>query len=186
MNIPNLHSLLSAITVEQLKFYLGKTGWSEHFADGRLNFAKEDAHNELQRIFVPTDRAHPRFRSLLQNLMFSLSVIESREPADIAHEIASCQVLDRCNTLPLTQHVHEIASLVRGLVQECHPTESAKGKILELARFLLKTHSMTLSLTPHLANELWETALSDQSYLPSATSAWLEANATNLLAKINA
>src|SRR4051812_32072672 len=89
MNTPNLHALLSAITIPQLKAYLAKDGWNENVADGRLNFARDIEPGESQTIFIPADRTHPRFRSLLQNLMFSLAVIKDREPADIAYEMSS-------------------------------------------------------------------------------------------------
>ncbi len=183
MNIPNLHSLLSAITIGQLKIYLASKGWTEHPEDGRLSFAKEFEQGEWQRVFVPADRAHPRFRSLLQNLMFSLAVIESREPAEIANDIASFQVPIPTDLANVPEQLHAIASILRGIVHECNATEAAKGKILELARFLLNTHSMTMGLTPKLANELWDVASSDHSYLPSATSEWLEANVRKISVK---
>lgn len=183
MNTPNLHSLLSAITLSQLKAYLAKAGWKENIADGRLNFAREIEPGESQTIFVPADRSHPRFRSLLQNLMFSLAVIENREPADIAYDISSFQIPNLVSGLDLGQQLHEIASLVRGLAQECNASDQAKGKILELARFLLASESLTIGLTPKLADELWEVACSDKSYLPAATSGWLEANTRKIPSK---
>lgn len=177
MNTPDLHSGLSAITIPRLKAYLAKDGWTETVADGRLNFAKEVEPSEMQTIFVPADQTHSRFRSLLQNLLFSLAVIQKREPAEIAHDIASIPVPNADKHLEVSPQLHDIASLIRGLAQECNATEPAKGKILELARFLLATQSLTIGLTPKLANELWDVARSDDSYLPAATSEWLESNA---------
>jgi hypothetical protein len=180
MNTPNLHSLLSAITIGQLKAYLAKDGWKESVADGRLNFAKEVEPEELQTIFVPADRTHPKFRSLLQNLMFSLAVVQKREPAEIAIDISTFQIPNVHDAVDLGQHLHDIAVLIRGLAQECNPTEQAKGKILELARFLLASQSFAISLTPKVAEELWQVTRSDKSYLPAATSEWLEANARKI------
>ena len=183
MNTPNLHSLLSAITIGQLKAYLTKDGWRESVADGRLNFAKEVEPEESQTIFVPADRAHPKFRSLLQNLMFSLAVIQNREPAEIAYDISSFQIPKALDAEDLGQQLHDIAVLLRGLAQECNPTEQAKGKILELARFLLASQSLSINLTPKLAEELWQVTRADNSYLPAATSDWLEANSRKIPSK---
>ncbi len=177
MNTPDLHSRLSSISIPQLKAYLAKDGWKESVADGRLNFAKEVEPGEMQTIFVPADRTHSRFRSLLQNLMFSLAVIEHREPAEIAHDISSIQVPSVGVHVDFGTQLHDIARLIRGLAQECNPTEPAKGKILELASFLLASQSLTLGLTPKLANDLWDVARTDDAYLPAATSEWLESNA---------
>jgi hypothetical protein len=183
MNTPNLYVLLSAITLPHLKAYLANRGWSENIADGRLDFTMDSAQGEAQRIFVPADRAHPRFRSLLQNLMFSLAVIENREPADIAHEISKFEIPKVLAPVASEHQLHDIASHIRGLAQECTESEQAKGKLLELARFLLAYQSLSLGVTAKLADELWEVARSDKSYLPSATSDWLWANAKNSASK---
>lgn len=177
MNTPNLHSSLSVITIEKLRAYLAKNGWSESFDGGRLNFSITLESDDLRTVFVPADGAHPKFRSLLQNLLFSLAVAQSREPADIADEIASFPLLHVEELAQTGKNLPEIASLVRGLAQECSPTEQAKGKILELARYLLASQSLTLGLTPKLADQLWEVARADQAYLPAATAEWLQANA---------
>jgi hypothetical protein len=178
MNTPNLIALLSAISIPQLKEYFAKQGWSENTADGRLNFTLEIGQGESHRVFVPADRAHPRFRSLLQNLMFSLSVVESREPADIALEISKVEVPKVAALVDLSQQLHDIACHIRGLAQECIESDQAKGKLLELARYLLAYQSLSIAVTPRLASELWVVARSDSSYLPTATSEWLNANAT--------
>jgi hypothetical protein len=177
MNTPNLPSLLSAITVAKLKVYLAKEGWNARISDGRVYFEKETEPGETQTIFVPEDRTHPRFRSLLQNLMFSLSVSEIREPFEIASDIAACHIPIEPNPAELAPQMHEIATIIRGLAHECVESEQARGKILELARFLLSFKSRTLGLTPAIADELWEIARADNSYLPATTVEWLEANA---------
>ncbi len=183
MDTPNLHKYLSTITIQQLKAYLAKDEWQEHTADGRLNFEKELEPGEPQVIFVPVERSHPRFRSFLQNLMFSLSVIENREPADIAKDIASSKVPSQVKSVDFCPQMHEIASLIRGLAQECIDSEQARGKILELTRFLLATKSLTIGLTPKVAEELWEIARSDKTYLPAATAEWLETNTKEIFLK---
>lgn len=180
MNTPNLLTLLSAISIPQLREYLAKRGWSEVSADGRLNFTLEIGQGESQKVFVPADRAHPRFRSLLQNLMFSLSVVESREPADIALDISKVELPKTVACVNVSQQLHDIACHIRGLSQECVESEQAKGKLLELARYLLAQQSLTIAVTPKLAAELWEVARADRSYLPAATGEWLSANATSI------
>ncbi len=180
MNTPNLHAQLSVISIQKLKAYLSKEGWKENVADGRLSFEREIELGETQTIFVPADRTHPRFRSLLQNLMFSLAVIEKREPAEIAQDIANCQVPIATKPADLGTQMYEIASIIRGLAQECVESEQARGKILELARFLLASRSLTIGMTPKIAAQLWEIARSDKSYLPATTVEWLEANAREI------
>lgn len=183
MTSMNFRSLLFAITIEQLKAYLVMECWTEELSHGRLNFTKEIEQGELQTLFVPADQAHPKFRSLLQNLVFSLSVTQGREPVEIASDIYALQVVTPDETPGIADQLHEVASLVRGLAQECNATERAKGMILELARFLLATKSLSIPLTSKLADELWQVARTDQAYLPSATSEWLEANAKRLSSK---
>ncbi|MEQ1826390.1 MAG: hypothetical protein ABL921_10595 [Pirellula sp.] len=183
METPNLHRYLSTITIQQLKAYLAKDGWHEYTADGRMNFEKELEPGETQVIFLPAERTHPKFRSHLQNLMFSLSVIEQREPADIARVIATCQVSSPVTSVDIGPPMHEIAALIRGLAQECIDSDQARGKILELARFLLASKSLTLGFTSRIADELWETARSDQSYIPASTIKWFEANTREILKK---
>jgi hypothetical protein len=180
MNTPNLHALLSAITLPHLKAYLAHRGWSESIADGRLYFTMASAEGESQSVFVPADRAHPRFRSLLQNLMFSLSVIEKREPVDVAHEVSKFEIPNIVASTVTEHQLHDIASQVRGLAQECIESEQAKGKLLELTRFLLGYQVLSIAVTPQLADELWAVARADKSYFPSATSAWLATHAKTL------
>jgi hypothetical protein len=183
MNTPSIHVLLSSISVPHLKAYLANRGWSQSIADGRLDFTMDNAQGESQRVYIPTDRAHPRFRSLLQNLMFSLSVIENREPAEIALEISRFEIPSAVAPIDLDHQIHDIASHIRGMAQECNESEQAKGKLLELARFLLAHQSLSIGVNRKLADELWEVARSDKAYLPTATSEWLGANAKSSAGK---
>ena len=183
MNTPSLASLLSAISIQKLTSYLTNGGWKESVADGRLNFERETEPGEIQTIFVPADRTHPRFRSLLQNLMFSLAVVEKREPAEIAQEIVDSEVPIEVKHTDSGPEMYEIASLIRGLAQECLESEQARGKILELARYLLASKSLTIGFTPKNADELWNIARSDKSYLPATTTTWLEGNVREISTK---
>ncbi len=47
-----------------------------------------DDEQEIRHLFIPAQSSHPRFRSLLPNLIFSLSVIEGRPALDVANSIA--------------------------------------------------------------------------------------------------
>lgn len=177
MNAQSLASLLSIITVQKLTGYLSVKGWRGSQVDSRLIFEKEIEPGETQTIFIPADRLHPKFRSLLQNLMFSLAVSENREPLDIASEIARYQIPDLPETTGnAPREMHEIASHIRSLAQECIASERAKGKLLELARYLLIPMSRSIEMTPAMADELWDTARADATYLPAATAKWLEEN----------
>lgn len=183
MTALNFPSLLASITLDKLKAFLARESWKEAELDGRLNFTKEIEPGEPCTIFVPADHTHPKFRSLLQNMVFSLAVIQQREPAEIASDIVAIQVPNATEANDFGEYLHEIASIVRGLVNECNASEQARGKILELTRFLLANKSLTIGVTPRLADELWDVALGDKSYLAAATSQWLEANTKRTQAK---
>ena len=176
MNTPNIQSMLSRITTEQLKTYLISGGWRDYATDGRLNFEKDVEPGETQVVFIPANCAHPKFRSFLHNVMFSLSVIEKREPFDIATDIASIKVPERPKDQPFRPQLYEIASMIRGLSHVCIDTEQARGKLLELAKYLVGTNSLTITMSPFMADRLWEISRSDTSYLASKTMEWLEAN----------
>jgi hypothetical protein len=89
MTFQNFRSAMNAVEMEQLKAYLSANGWLEQISSGRINFSKQvESTGESVDIFVPTDAGHPKFRSLLQNLLFSLSVHEQREPIEIAGDMA--------------------------------------------------------------------------------------------------
>lgn len=89
MTFQNFRAAYHRIELEQLKAYLSANGWLEQISSGRINFSKQvEPTGESVNVFVPADAGHPKFRSLLQNLLFSLSVHEKREPLEIAGDIA--------------------------------------------------------------------------------------------------
>lgn len=89
MTFQNFRSAINAIEMEQLKAYLSSNGWLEKRSSGRITFSKQvDTTGESVNVFVPADAGHPKFRSLFQNLLFSLSVLEQREPIEIAGDMA--------------------------------------------------------------------------------------------------
>lgn len=98
MSIQNIHALLSTLSLEQVKSYMHQRGWTEKVDGARLNFTMVNtADGENYAVFLPADSNHGKFRSLLQNMMFSLSVIEGREPFDIATEIGQIVIANPNN-----------------------------------------------------------------------------------------
>jgi hypothetical protein len=89
MTFQNFRSAMNAIEMEQLKAYLSSNGWLEQRSSGRINFSKQvETTGESVNVFVPADAGHPKFKSFFQNLLFSLSVLEQREPIEIAGDMA--------------------------------------------------------------------------------------------------
>ncbi len=89
MTFQNFRAAYHSIELEQLKAYLTANGWLEQISSGRITFSKQvEPAGESAIVFVPAEVGHPKFRSLLQNLLFSLSVLERREPIEIAGDMA--------------------------------------------------------------------------------------------------
>lgn len=72
--------------------YLSNKGWRCQRSNDRLNFElPSNEHSESRHLLLPAEQSHPRFRSMLPNLIFSLAVLEQREALDIANAIADQQ-----------------------------------------------------------------------------------------------
>lgn len=85
----NIQRLFAIIGPEQVEQYLKIKGWRCQRSADRLSFEMPaDDQQESRQLFIPAQASHPRFRSLLPNLIFSLSVIEGRPAIDVANSIA--------------------------------------------------------------------------------------------------
>lgn len=85
----NIQRLFAIIGPEQVEQYLKIKGWRCQRSADRLSFEMPaDDQQEARQLFIPAQASHPRFRSLLPNLIFSLSVIEGRPAIDVANSIA--------------------------------------------------------------------------------------------------
>ncbi len=177
MNTRSIFSLLAAIRIEQLQSYLANRGWLEQTASGRRTFERSaEQGGELDIIFLPANQAHPKYRSFLQNLMFSLAVIEQREPCEIASEIIDIHIPAPTLPVPRDTSMHEIASLILGLAQQSQESEQAKGRIFALAKMLLAPMSLTLADGPTSTEDLWSMTRSDHADLPTRMMEWLHDN----------
>ncbi len=177
MNTRSIFALLAAIRIEQLQSYLANRGWLEQTASGRLTFERQaEQSGELHVIFLPANQAHPKYRSFLQNLMFSLAVIEQREPCDIASDIIDIHIPDPTLHVPCDTSMLEIASLILGLAQQSQESEQAKGRIFTLAKMLLAPMALTLADGSTIAEDLWIMTRSDHADLPERMLEWLHAN----------
>lgn len=99
--MPSIQQIFSSIRIEQVCLYLHRTGWTQSVNGGRLDFEKILIPSEgASRLFLPASSSHPRFRSLLPNLIFSLSILEQREPIEVAGEIASLTTAESAEINP--------------------------------------------------------------------------------------
>lgn len=88
VNRQNIQVLLDEIKVEQVQAFMLAAGWelgdSEHDEVRAFVRTVEDGQ---QRLWIWNSTSHPKFRSRVQNLIFTLAVQHDREPIEIANEI---------------------------------------------------------------------------------------------------
>ena len=90
MRHANIQILFREITLENVRVYLGARGWVQ-VEDPRpdvLRFAgpaSSDADRPQIWLWQPDD--HPKFRSRIPNLIFTLAVAEQREALDVANDV---------------------------------------------------------------------------------------------------
>lgn len=173
MNIQNIHAVLGALSLEQVKSYMAQNGWNASVDGGRLNFCKvSEGAQENYAVFLPADSNHGRFRSLLQNMMFSLSVIEGREPYEIASDIGKIIIVSPDNG-PAVDRVWLDRWLIENLPENHLPMARTSVKkflflignatVGNLSTETLVRASATLAC--HLVQQLDDTVLSpDQFY----------------------
>jgi hypothetical protein len=93
MNEPNIQHLFKSISLDQIRKYLTGLGWQETVTEVRRQFEKLDPETQSMRaLILPLQESHPRFRSLIPNIVFSLAVEHQREAMEIALEISKIQV----------------------------------------------------------------------------------------------
>ncbi len=89
--IQNIQTLFGTITATNVKTYLLARGWRMRENGERIDYDRLEPSGETRMLFLPKSEAHPRFRKLLPNVVFSLAVLESREALVIANEIFQSQ-----------------------------------------------------------------------------------------------
>ncbi|WP_146677493.1 hypothetical protein [Pirellula sp. SH-Sr6A] len=88
MSTKNIQKLFASITHQSICLYMEKTGWSSMQRGDRLDFQKQLENSETpQTLYITAREDHPKFRSLVPNLIFSLSVLEEREAYSVAESI---------------------------------------------------------------------------------------------------
>ena len=91
----SIQRVLSVIQIEQVCCYLTSAGWTQRINGARVDFELHDpSQGETYRVFVPASTRHPRYRHLLPNLVFAVSVVEGREPIEIASDMAKTPTQD--------------------------------------------------------------------------------------------
>lgn len=89
----NIQSLFLSIRMDQIRTYLLERGWKERLTSVRREFEKADADSDgMRTLILPLEESHPRYRSLVPNVVFSLAVESQREAIDIAEEISKVDV----------------------------------------------------------------------------------------------
>ncbi len=90
----NIQKLFTSITAEQAKTYLESQGWEVTVSPPRMTFAKQwDPSEGPKVLLLPSDTNHPKFVSMVPNIVFTLAVLTNREAMDIAEEMASTKVV---------------------------------------------------------------------------------------------
>lgn len=89
----NIQSLFLSIRMDQIRKYLLERGWKERLTSVRREFQKADEDSqETRTMILPLEESHPRYRSLVPNVVFSLAVESGMEAIDIAEEISKVEV----------------------------------------------------------------------------------------------
>jgi hypothetical protein len=86
----NIQQLFSIISLRHIRAYLTTRGWNEKGGEGtdRAYFERTFAGGEKPAIvWIWSSPEHKRFRHQVPNVVFTLSVLESRPALDIANEI---------------------------------------------------------------------------------------------------
>jgi hypothetical protein len=86
----NIQQLFSIISLRHIRAYLTSRGWNEKGGEGtdRAYFERTFAGGEKPAIvWIWSSPEHKRFRHQVPNVVFTLSVLESRPALDIANEI---------------------------------------------------------------------------------------------------
>lgn len=89
-NSTNIQEIFRALKPEQIRAYLLRRGWRPATSDSadQLAFEQEASDgDEPARLWLWVSESHPKFRSRLPNVIFTLAVVESREALTIAQEI---------------------------------------------------------------------------------------------------
>ncbi len=103
-----------------------------------MNFEREpDRDGDRCVLFLPADPAHTKFRSYLQNLLFSLSVLEGREPIDIAKEMASLLMATGPSSASLDRSVNASVTTI-GVALMGRPSSQFPITSSSLLRWLLE------------------------------------------------
>lgn len=92
-NRQNIQVLFDGMTTKHVAAYMQKNGWvlseSQNPEVTAFEFGSDDDH---RRIWIWTSPDNPKFRSRIQNLVFSLAVQNGVEPIEIANAIADAKI----------------------------------------------------------------------------------------------
>ncbi len=92
-NRQNIQMLFDEMTVKHIVAYMKQNGWvlseSQNPEVTAFEFGADGNH---KRIWIWASSGHPKFRSRIQNLVFSLAVQNSVEPIEIANAIVDAKI----------------------------------------------------------------------------------------------
>ncbi|XZE46762.1 hypothetical protein SH467x_002058 [Pirellulaceae bacterium SH467] len=112
MSTKNIQKLFASITHQGICQYMEQTGWSSMQRGDRLDFQKQRENTETpQTVYITAREDHPKFRSLVPNLIFSLSVLEEREAYSVAESIHRvAQEMRRPDSVPASGSIPSVAA----------------------------------------------------------------------------
>lgn len=86
----NIQKLFATLGLENVRSYLLNSGWQikESQRADIVAFERQNAASgEIDRVWSYASETHPKFRRQLPNIIFTLAVVDKREPLDLANEM---------------------------------------------------------------------------------------------------
>ena len=86
----NMADSMSRVTSEAIALYLKSNGWTERSSRYEDHFYFEGeihAGGEPYHLYIPASQEVPKYRTLLQRIIYKLSGIEDRQPPEIIRDI---------------------------------------------------------------------------------------------------
>ncbi len=120
--ITNIQRFFGTVSADQIRRYLLDRGWKpvEPRHAEALSFELPGAPDDDPfQVWLWASEGHPSFRKRVPNVIFSLSVIEDREPLDIANDM---------HNLPAETSEESVASAIAFSFRVCH----AQDELMEL------------------------------------------------------
>lgn len=101
--INNIQTLFDRLKIEHIDTYMLQQNWKIIDGDiGDLRIFERELDGITNQTQLLRSNSHPKFRSKLQNFIFSLAVLQTVEPIDVANEIYQVQLPKKASELSAT------------------------------------------------------------------------------------